>query len=72
MGRKVVYEKKLLKEYFSEDNWLCALKNREELTFDTLLTELKAGNWTVENRDGIIKKIEGAKTLWKSISWIED
>jgi hypothetical protein len=59
--------KKLLNEYFSENNWIWALKDRRELSFDTLITELRDDS--VENRD-IINKIEGAKHLWKSMMYV--
>jgi len=61
--------KKLLNEYFSADNYICACKDREELSFDTLLTELK--DKPIENRD-VIYKIEGAKHLWKSIMYVKE
>ena len=62
--------KKLLNDYFSADNHIYALKNREELSFDGLITELRDGNWTVENREETIKKIEESKHLWKSILYV--
>ena len=61
--------KKLLKEYFSDDNYIWALKDRQEISFDTLLIELKEK--PVENRDAITK-IEGAKHLWKSIMYVSE
>jgi hypothetical protein len=75
--------KKLLNEYFSADNYICAWKDREELSFDTLLTELKQPPVEIPSEElkemkmeknpyqnaneDVIKRLEDIKHLWKSI-----
>lgn len=61
--------KKLLNEYFSDDNLLYALKDRRKISFDTLLAELKDS--PIENRD-IIDKIESVKHLWNSMMYVRE
>jgi hypothetical protein len=58
--------RRVLAEYFSAENYVVAWKEKEELSFDGLLEDIKNDD-TFENREEMIRKIGDAKPLWRSI-----
>jgi hypothetical protein len=70
MARRFLEEnselRKLLCSYFSADNHLIAAKDGETLKFETLLADLR-NDTKIENKEEMIRGIEEAKPLWKSI-----
>lgn len=73
----------LLKDYFNVDNMICALKDGEKLSIETLLAELKKTPVEIPSEElkemkkeknpyqnaneDVIKRLENVKYLWKSI-----